>query len=310
MSYKISTLLPSAKAYKEETADFWEMQAILSPGTYVSHIQISKTISRGLDELIHEGLESEGDTLDAALEDVLLELQRRPNYTSHKYPFDFKKYSLKLQDENGLLRNVYIFLLLCCRLNMMTSKVQNGIDGTLLFERLCAHVARNFFGSDSESFVFGTAEPGSFEGKVKDMILKIGEGQAFKNPNKNPPSKNDDSIDIVVWKDFKDKRIGKLIAFGQCKTGTSTWRDDKHRLKPRDFCAKWFYQEPVHPPIPLLFICDTMNEDFNFFSDQQGYIIFNRFRILEYVTESLDVSIQTDILNWLKGALSTLPVKV
>lgn len=308
MTYKIPSL-PSAKAYKEETADFWEVQAILTPGTYVSHIQISKIISKELDELTHEGVESEDDVLDAALDDVLAELARRPKYTTNKYPFELGKYSLKLKDDDDLLKNIYLFLLLCCRFNMQTSKVHDGIDGTLLFERLCAHVAKNYFGSNCESFVFGTAEAGSFETKVKDMILRIGEGGSFKNPNKNSPSKNDDSIDIVAWKEFSDERMGKLIAFGQCKTGTSSWKDGKHKLKPEDFCNKWFYQAPIHRPIPLVFICDTMNEDFNFYSDQQGYIIFNRFRILEYVTDSLDANIQADIQKWLTGALSTLPIK-
>jgi hypothetical protein len=253
MPYRIPSL-PSAEAYKEETADFWEVQAILNAGSFVSHIEISKIISKELDELIHEGVESEDDKLDASLEDVLLELQRRPKYTANKYPFDFSRYSIRLKEGQGLQKNVYLFLLLSCRFNMLKSKVHNGIDATMLFERLCAHVAKNYFGDNSDSFVFGTSVPGSFEAKVKDMISRIGEGESFKNPNNNLPTKNDDSIDIIAWKEFADKRMGKLIAFGQCKTGTSSWRDDKHKLKPRDFCNKWLYLEPIHSPVPLVFL--------------------------------------------------------
>ena len=43
MSYKFPGN-PSAKAYIEETADFWEIQAIRNPGIYVSSIQISNII--------------------------------------------------------------------------------------------------------------------------------------------------------------------------------------------------------------------------------------------------------------------------
>lgn len=314
MAYKIPDL-PSARAYKEETADFWEIQAIRNPGNYVSQTQISKAIAIGLDELNHDGLISEDDTLIdgdekiTGLEDVFIELQNRLEYTSKKYPFDFGKYSLKLNENEDLDQRVYLFLLLCTRLNMLTQKIQNGIDGTLLFEKLCAHVARNFFGTNSESLVFGTANPGNFEAKVKHLISKIGEGESFKNPNNNPPSKNDDSIDVVVWKDFSDKRIGKLIGFGQCKTGTSTWRDDKHKLKPSDFCNKWFLESPVYPPISLLFICDTLNENYNFYSDQQGFIIFNRFRILEYMSATIEDSLINDIQLWLSGALETLNIR-
>jgi hypothetical protein len=62
MAYKIPNL-PSAQAYKEETADFWEIQAVRNPGIYVSQTQISKVIARELDELDHDGVNSEDDVL-------------------------------------------------------------------------------------------------------------------------------------------------------------------------------------------------------------------------------------------------------
>ena len=309
MPYKIPAL-PGVKAYKEEKADFWEVQAIRCPGLFVSNIQISKVLARGLDEISNEGLEDENDELNSNLDDVLLELQNRPKYCSHGYPFTFNKFSIKLDENESDLKKVYLFLLLCTRFNMKTNKIHGRVDGTLLFERLCTHVAKNYFGSNSQSFVFGTAKPCNFETKVRDMISKIGEGNSFKNPNHNPPTKKDDSIDVVAWKEFSDARIGKLIAFGQCKTGTSNWREDKHKLKPRDFCTKWFQEEPVLPPLPLVFICDTMNENRNFWTDQQGYLIFNRFRILEYtVTDDLDESFMRDLNSWLDNALPTLDIK-
>ena len=309
MPYKIPGL-PSVQAYKEEMADFWEVQAIRNPNLFVSSTQISKTISTGLDEIKNNGLEDENDELNRDLDNVLLELQNRPKYCCHGYPFTFNRFSIKLDENGSDLKKVYLFLLLCTRFNMKENRVHGDVDGTLLFERLCVHVAKNYFGSNSKSFVFGTANSGNFETKVRDMISKIGEGNSFKNPNNNPSTKKDDSIDVVVWKEFSDTRIGKLIAFGQCKTGTSSWRDEKHKLKPRDFCTKWFKEEPVHPPLPLVFICDTMNENRNFYSDQQGYLIFNRFRILEYtVADDLDESFMRDLNSWLSNALPTLDIR-
>lgn len=308
MPYKFSKL-PNSRSYKEETADFWEIQAICNPGIYVSQIQISKIIAKELDEIDHEGIESEDDLLDDRLDEVFSELQRRVEFTSDKYPFIFQKYSMKIDDDTSIVKEVYLFLLLCTRFNMTTQKEHNGIDGTLLFEKLCAHVAKKYFGDSSQSFVFGTAEPGNFEGKVKDLIKKVGEGRAFQNPNNNVPTKKDDSVDVVVWKEFSDKRIGKLIGFGQCKTGTTSWRDGIHKLSPIDFCGKWFNEQPILYPIPLVFICDTMNEDFNFYTSQKGYLVFNRFRILEYVNDSLDDQIKQDLSTWLEGALSKLNIR-
>jgi len=313
MSYKIPNL-PSARAYKEETADFWEIQSICNPNLFVSQTQISKIISMELDEINHEGIDSEDDILNEGnenrngLSDVFNELLLRIEFTSDKYPFSFGKYSMKIADWSSLIKDVYLFLLLCTRLNMKTQKVHNTIDGTLLFEKLCAHVAKNYFGDSSQSFVFGTSEPGNFEEKVRDLIKKVGEGKAFQNPNNNEPTKKDDSVDIVVWKEFSDKRIGKLIGFGQCKTGTH-WKDDIHKLSPSDFCGTWFNEQPVLYPIPLVFICDTMNEDFNFYHTQKSYLIFNRFRILEYVNDNIDDQLKQDLSSWLAGALSLLDIR-
>ncbi|MCB9136153.1 MAG: hypothetical protein H6636_12050 [Anaerolineales bacterium] len=308
MTYKFPSL-PSKQAYKEEIADFWEIQALRNPGQYISSTQISRVIATGLDEIIHEGIESEDDDLDAILDDVFRELQSRSAFSQGKYPFSFKKYSLMLDEENNTIKQVYLFLLLCTRFNMTQSKMHNEIDGTLLFEELCADIILSYFGQSSKSYIFGTANPGNFENKVKDLIHKIGEGGGFKNPNNNFPTKNDDAVDIVVWKDFADKRIGKLIGFGQCKTGTS-WNDEIHKLKPRNFCDNWFRENPVIDPLPLVFICDTLNEDFNFHTSQRGFLIFNRFRILEHIGDGLRDEIQVKLKTWLDGAMNTIPINI
>ncbi|MCP4367786.1 MAG: hypothetical protein GY797_06690 [Deltaproteobacteria bacterium] len=303
MTYKIPNL-PSAKAYKEEIADFWEIQALRNSGQYISKTQISRIIATGLDEIEHEGIESEDDKLSSDLDDVLIEMQRRQDFTSGKYPFSFKKYSLKLDEEASLFKDVYLYLLLSTRFNMKTARMHNGIDGTLLFEELCAIVASNYFGEGSESYIFGTANPGNFANKIGNLVHKIGEGKSFKNPNNNDPTKNDDAVDIVAWRNFADKRIGKLIAFGQCKTGT-TWQDSIRKLNPTDFCDNWFLESPILSPLPLVFICDTLNEDFNFSTSQKGYLVFNRFRILEQIEDNLG-SIENQIRSWLDGAIRQL----
>lgn len=306
MTYKIP-YSPSPKAYKEEIADFWEIQAVRRPGQYVSKTNISRTLSVGLDEFKHEGIESEDDDLTSDLDGVLFELSRRRDFSSGKYPFSFTKYSLKLCEENTLYKDVYLYLLLCTRFNMRDSKVHNDIDGTLLFEKLCGEVAANYFGETSKSYVFGTANPGNFEEKIDNLIEKIGEGHAFKNPNNNAPTKNDDAVDVVAWRDFADERIGKLIAFGQCKTGTS-WQDDIKKLNPKTFCDNWFSEQPILTPIPLVFISDTLCEQFNFSTVQRGRLVFNRFRILEYIEDDLSPDIHHKIKSWLDGAISTIEV--
>lgn len=63
MAYKIPGT-PSERAYKEETADFWEVQAIRSPSMPIAQRQIVKDIAYQFDEKNHDGIESEDDSLD------------------------------------------------------------------------------------------------------------------------------------------------------------------------------------------------------------------------------------------------------
>ena len=306
MSYKIPGI-PSPKAYKEETADFWELQAIRYPDMPISQRHISKEIAIALDERKHDGIESDDDDLDQSFDDILTELTNRRKASAKKYPFEIGKYSIRLKSEDAIYKDLYIFLLLSTRLNMTKDKNQNGVDATLLFEEICAIAVKNYLGHNTQSFVFGTAADASFQDKVKDMIAKIGEGGYFNPPyNIDPTQKKDDGVDVVAYKNFADGKMGKLIAFGQCKTGTSSWKDGKFKLRPSDFCINWFASPVVYTPLRLLFICDTMNEGNTFFDDQQGFIVFNRFRIMEYLPESLDNSIIIRVKKWLQGALQKI----
>lgn len=306
MGYKIPNL-PSAKAYLEEKADFWEVQSLVNPDMFIAEMNVARAISRGLDEIRHEGIESEDDDLDANLADVFRELTERQKSCIGRYPFDFGKTSIRIKEEDSVHKDIYIYLLLCTRFSMdkAANKVHNDVDGTLVFERLCAIVAKEYFGRNADSYVFGTATEGNFESKVKELISKIGEGDGYKNPNNNYLTKNDDGIDVVVWKPFEDDRIGKLIGFGQCKTGTS-WQDEIKKLNPDHFCENWLKEKPVFPPIPVVFICDTLNYERNFVTDQRGKLVFNRFRIMEFLPEEIDQNLVTDIKKWLSGAMKML----
>lgn len=307
MAYKYPTL-PTAGAYKEEIADFWELQAIQNPSLPISNIKINKILSIGEDEVNNDGIESVEDIIDNELDDVFQEFKRRETFTSSKYPFEIGKFSIKFNEKDSLESTIYLYLLLCTRFNMRDQKKFNDIDATLLFEELCAYILQKYFGEKSKSFVFGTATGGSFKDKVKDFIDKVAEGDDFSNPDPNPPTAKDYAIDVVAYLDFADKRPGKLIALGQCKTGTS-WKDEIRKLRVNDFCDLWLKKKPIATPLPLVFVCDTLHEDLNLYQTQFGYIFFNRFRIMEYINEDIPKDLLDKIKSWLAGAKEELNIK-
>ena len=304
MAYKYGSI-PSERSQKEDTADFWEIEALREFGIPISEIDILKTIAKEFDELDNDGIESQEDRYGDKLGDVFRHLNDRSKFSGSNYPFVLSKTSIRINRVDSVSDYLYVFFLLATRFNMQSDKVQDSIDGTLLFEFICSHAIKRYLGTNSKSFVFGTGETGGFKQKIDQLVSELGEGQAFKNANSNPPTKNDDGIDIVAWKEFADKRGGKLIGFGQCKTGTS-WKDKIHKLKPGDFCTNWLVENPIFEPIPIIFLCDTLYEDLNFVTTQKGFLIFNRFRLMEYATIGLPDHMIGEVKRWVDAALGKI----
>lgn len=300
MSYKIPEV-PSPRAYIEELADFWEVLAIKDQP--ISQINVVKAIEMGSDEMLIDGVDSSEDESNMILDDALMEINTRSTYFG-SYPFDISDYSIRLNTSKPQACT-YIFLLLVTRLNMTQYKIQKNIDGTHLFEKLCAQVAKEYFGRSTESLVFGTSTTGSFEEKVNQLISRTGIGRRFANPNNNTPTAKDAGVDLIIWKEFSDREEGKLIGFAQCKTGTS-WRESYKQLTPVSFCENWLLESPIVTPISIIFISDTLNRAKNFKSDQRGFLFFNRFRIMEYLPESLPSGLQDEINEWTRNAIEVV----
>jgi len=302
MSYKIPGI-PSAKAYIEELADFWEIMVLKNFDIPVSARVIQQELSIELDELSHEGIESEDDIVFSRIQDVMNEIINRKSAAYNKYPFDFDGSRLYCNTQvSNKVKDIYLFCLLATRINMRDNKIQNNIDGTKIFEGLSAIVGKNFWGNNSQTMIFGTASDGSFENKVNDAIRLIGEGHSFINRNSSFVTKNDDGIDIVLVKEFTDNRRSKLVGLGQCKTGTD-WQNTVKGEKIRNFCSNWFRDTPVLEPIPIAFITDTLYRESNDYTNLKGLLVLNRFRLMEYLPEEIDVVLHGQIQSWVDGAL-------
>lgn len=302
MAYKFPGK-PSSKAYIEELADYWEIKVLQNPDLPLSTRDIQNSLSIELDEINHDGTFSEDDEVLSDLDSVMNEILKRILSTKKKYPFYLNGTRLIFDEScDEVVANIYIYLLFCTRFNMRDNKIQGGLDGTLIFEKLCAIIGENYWGENAESMILGTSFPGRFEQKVTQCIDFIGEGNSFQNRNDNIPTKNDDGIDIVLVKHFSDKRPSKLIGFGQCKTGTD-WYKTFNKSKMVDFCGTWFRDSPVFEPIPIAFISDTLYHQFNDYSNSKGCLMFNRFRLMEYLPKEIDDELFEQIKYWVDGAL-------
>ena len=302
MAYKIPNF-PTKNSYSEELSDFWEILCCKYPDRVLSSFNLTRIIQKESDELVIDGVESEDDFIEGHVIEAFIEIESRNNLLGAKYPFGLTETGIKFDFNRNY---IYLFLLFCTRLNMTKFKIQANIDATKLFEHLCAVILLEYLGKNGQSFVFGTGSSGGFEDKVNQLIQLLGEGVSFNNPDNNSPTKNDDALDVVGWKNFSNSPEGKLMFFGQCKTGTS-WRTHKNDLIPSQFCNNWFSSQPLYYPINSFFISDTLYKNYNYNSDQRGKIFFNRNRLMEYCKEEiLDENLLTDIKKWVESVIKSL----
>ena len=273
--------------------------------------QLVQLLGRLEDNDYSGGVPEEGE-LQGLLGDVYEEIELRRKACRDGYPLSVDEvgYTLHLsQDANMSKYIIYKYLLLATRLNMSNDRVQGGIDGTLLLEELAAQVARGYLGVRAESIVFGTAEGTTgFSDKVNDLCQRLEEGGEFVNPGGGPLLQKDDKLDVVAWKPFSDRREGKLIAFGQCKTGTN-WKDHLTQLRPDAFCSNWFRTQPVLTPISMFFVSEALPRVGWRNHAVAAGLLFDRCRIVDFSNE-INQDVLERITTWTEAAAKATELPV
>ncbi len=165
---------------------------------------------------------------------------------------------------------------------MRDNRIHADIDGALLFEELAAEVAREYLGARAESIVFGTAAgTTTFSDKVNELCQQLKEGVRFVNRCEARPTENDGKLDVVVWKHFTDGLAGKIIAFGQCKTGTN-YKNTLTQLQPDAFCKKWLHSSPAITPVRMFFISEALSRCHWQNTAYEAGVLFDRCRIVDF----------------------------
>ncbi len=237
---------------------------------------------------------------------IYQELEDRQKASRGGYPFVVAQHGHALHRREKINERmmIYFYLLLATRLNMKTQRRHNDIDGTLLFERLAADIARTYFGDRASSYIFGSDNKSSFRKKI-DLLCKeyINEGDGLSEQQREP-TERDGKLDVVVWKHFSDRSSGKLIGFGQCKTGTH-YREQLTQLQPDEFCRKWMRTQPVFTPIRMFFVTEALSRrQWRNISIDSG-LLFDRCRVVDFADE-IHPKVRKDIEQWIEGASSIL----
>lgn len=292
---------PSARATSCEYADYIEITCLRDG--YASLTSVLNQLGKLEDNDYEDGVEFDS-VIEESLDAALAEMDSRSRLLGEKYPFILNEQGTGVNLEPKIVSShfIYVYLLLSTRFNMKSNKIQNEIDSTLFFEKVCSVVAKNYFGKGTESLVFGTGDitGKGFEEKVELLIRRIGEGGKFMNRDPGPVSKKDAGVDVIAWKPFKDKKFGKLIGFGQCKTGRS-WKNHVSSMQPSAFIKTWFQDSFAVNPTRMFFICESVSSNQWYENSVNAGIIFDRERIMNF-EPSYDQGILDECKNWLKGS--------
>lgn len=300
--------LPSPRAYPYEIADFAEL--VCWRDARASAQEVSRALGRLEENDYSEGVLEE-DEIDGIIQEGIIqeacgELEQRHSGCQGGYPFQIGRRGSTLKDRQDSTSDkhiIYKYLLLATRLNMDTKRNYAGIDGTKILEDLAAVVAREYFGARAESLVFGTASGTSnFPQRVDHLCGRLGEGGGFQSGRSRSTMTKDGKLDVVAWKPFTDNLPGKLIGFGQCKTGTN-YKDTLTQLQPGVFREKWLNSALIVSPIRMFFVSEALpsSAQLRFDISIEAGLTFDRCRIVDFCG-TVEPELLTRVKEWTSAA--------
>lgn len=297
---------PARAANTHELADFVEWLAWQQD--FTSEREVLAALGRLDDNDDNDGCDDSYDETADTLDEVFNEIERRSTACRGGYPFQLDQVGTILRyvaGDDDPKCDAYLYLLLSTRLNMQTMRIHNGVDGADLFEKLAAHVLKNYLGPErGQSFVFGTSSGGAFSDKVGDLCKQVGEGGGYRNRDGGVSHAKDDKLDVVAWVPFSDNMPGKLVLFAQCKTG-STWKNQVTQLQPGAFLSQWTHNGFVIDPVRVF--CISEAHDRSRWQETCGYagLLFDRCRIVDYCDELTGGLLQA-IKDWSSAAKESI----
>jgi hypothetical protein len=281
---------PASNDILVDAADWVEINALFKADRTISREDLARALFRSYSireqrarQVAEDAFSELADRLDACGSSSSL-VNRYPFFLNSDQSLLSVRRPFRVNSNFGLL---YWFLLFVSRADMSaTSRVLNGTDPTIAFERLCADVLSIFWGGRSDfsgSMVIGTAghrRVQTFQRRIEQLCASICEGAGWRE-GAQPPGGGDAKLDVVAWRRFADKRQGALIGFAQCKTGLH-WRDHLTKLRPETFSRRFMRQPLIVSPVRLYMVPNRVLRQQWEEHISDGGTLLDRCRIVQY----------------------------
>jgi hypothetical protein len=263
----VKVSLPSESSDPIVLADWLEVLALTANDGNSSHGDLERVLNRlGVDDR------------DSLCRDAMNELNLRVCSAVDSYPFTFSGTLLRVR-EGWRSFTPYVFCLLLSYCDDSKKKVK-GIKHTVIFEQLSCMAAKNYIGGEVLRFGAPRKElPSSFREALSTICVKVEEWSSSSTAS--TIRKQDGGLDLIAWKRFPDRRIGKLILFGHCASGQD-WDGKINELQPGDFCSEWLAGEKS-PIVKTFFVPHRLSDEMWAHRAISAKLFFDRCRIAHWV---------------------------
>jgi hypothetical protein len=264
-----------------DIADAVEFRAWASESPYTFNA-IEDDLKAAIDE----------DDYDESLpQKVMDEIQTRASILGDKYPYECDGYKVEVRSPDTV-NFTYVF---CLGLSLLPDIFIENDQRARQFETVAMRAAVGFFGGQGLRIgaPWQTAEIATYDvllDQVVDMIPDLGE-----RVRDVAPGGGDGGWDVLVVKDFADKRFPRLVALGNCATGRSDWKRKGKETEPGYF---WEFFAHGHRSAFLTFFAVpfVMDDDARKRKLCSTGITFDRFRICEHAPHSAQ-----DVADWVES---------
>ena len=243
--------LPNRPTEIVKLADWIELVALMSPDGDAS----GNDLEGALRAAALFPTDDEDACIERACLEVFGELEARRRAALDAYPFDVEPPVLKMA--RAWQQNpAYVFCLCLSYFGDRQSGGGKRVYPRRWFEHLSRDAARNYIGGEAVRFASPRDEeelPKAFSRAVDRLSAGLLlEGGGFKKGGL--PSPKDSGVDIIAWKHFPDRSVGKLLLFGNCASEENWDGAKRTELAPDAFCQEWMQEVPASRVVHTFFI--------------------------------------------------------
>lgn len=233
----------------------------------------------------------EEDYAESLPQNVMDEIQARRMLLNDKYPFECDGYTVEARVPDAT-NSTYLF---CLGLTLLPAKYIENDQRARQFETVAMSAATGFFGG--KGLRIGApwqsdeiATYGVLLDRVVSLIPDLG-----VRVRDVAPGGGDGGWDVLIVKDFPDKRFPRLVALGNCATGRTDWKRKGKETEPEYF---WEFFSHGHRSLFVTFFAVPfiMDDDARKRRLSATSITFDRFRICEYAPQSGE-----SVANWVES---------